>query len=201
MHLTPRRSRLAPGRHPRRGQRGVGLIELLVSIVIATLGLLALAGMQVLATRHARLTQVRAAATHLAQDLGERMRANNSTADSLAAYAYAHTFAEQVSSHAPDLASRPAPRCNAANDTCSALQMAAADLFEWRLDVRQLLPDGSVIVQPDAIGNAAGVDIWIAWRDPYIRSASADRGPSECPASLSVESASTVRCLQWRIRP
>jgi len=177
-------------------QSGVGLIELLVAIVIASLGLLSLAGMQAFAARHARLGQSQAMATHLAQDLGERMRANRS-----GSYAYNHSFSEQLASFAPDPDSPPSPRCTAAADSCTSDQMAIADLFDWRLDVRTLLPQGSVFVQPDASGDAAGVDVWIAWSEPRGRSGASDRRDSECPPGLALPADASVRCLYMRIRP
>lgn len=178
-------------------QRGVGLIELLVAIVIATLGLLSLAGMQVFAARHAHQGQVRATATHLAQDLGERMRANPAVSH----YAYTRTFEEQQGSYAPDPQSPPSPRCTATTDTCTAVQMADADLFDWRLDVRDLLPHGSVFVRPDTAGSASGVDLWIAWVEPRGRARASERGETECPVDLRVSADSTVRCHYVRIRP
>lgn len=191
MQLTGRRR---PS--PHAGQRGVGLIELLVAIVISTLGLLSLAGMQSFAARHARGAQLRAIATLLAHDLGERMRANRT-----GSYAYNQSFAEQLGSYAPDPAAPPTPRCTETTDTCTAAQMAAADLFEWRLDVRALLPQGSVSVQPDASGDAGGMDLWVAWSDPRGRGGDSERGTSECPAALALATDSSVRCQYLRIRP
>lgn len=184
--------------HPkaRARQGGVGLIELVVAIVIATLGLLSLAGLQAFAARHARGAQLRATATHLSQDLGERMRANRS-----AGYAYTRTFAEQQGSYAPDPGSPPSPRCTASTDACTAAQLAEADLFDWRLDVRSLLPQGSVFVQPDAPGIADGTDLWVAWVDPRGRTGATERGGAECPSPLQVSADSTVRCLYMRVRP
>ena len=57
-----------------RRARGVSMIEVLVSIVIASIGLLALAGVNAAAVRLTKMSQYRATATLLANDIGERMR-------------------------------------------------------------------------------------------------------------------------------
>ena len=65
-------------RTPRR-MSGVSLIEVLVSIVVASIGLLALAGVNAAALRYAKMTQYRAVATQMASDIADRMRANKGT--------------------------------------------------------------------------------------------------------------------------
>ena len=60
----------------RRKSRGVSLLEVLISILLATIGLLALAGANVSAIRYSKMSQYRGTATMLAQDIAERMRAN-----------------------------------------------------------------------------------------------------------------------------
>lgn len=60
----------------RRFDKGVSLIEVLVAIVIASIGLLALAGVNASSVRYTKMSQYRGTATLLANDIGERMRAN-----------------------------------------------------------------------------------------------------------------------------
>ncbi len=60
----------------RTRQRGVSLIEVLVSIVILTLGLLGLAGLQVAGIKVTQSSQFRAQAAQFANDMADRMRGN-----------------------------------------------------------------------------------------------------------------------------
>ncbi len=197
-------------------QRGAGLVEWLVAVVIATLGLLALAGLQAYSLRYAKLSQYRAIATQLAGDIAERIRANrtDTAADSGRAYAFLQSFAEQADgqAHAP-VAVVPACDTAGASAACSQGQMAAADLASWRLSVRALLPQGSVFLDPDAPAGgaspAAGAasspalpafDLWLAWSDP-ASVAGGERATGECPAGLSLDEQPQVRCLFFRVLP
>lgn len=173
-----------------RGQsRGVSLIEVLVSIVIATVGLLALAGVNASSVRYTKMSQYRGTATQLATDLGERIRANKAGA---ANYAFVTNFAGQAGAPtAPTL-------CNTYAVTCSAAQLAAYDLYDWRLVVRSQLPEGSIYILYQNVQSAA--DVWVVWRDPAV--ANNDEMPtdaSECPAALSVAATPSVRCSYFRI--
>ncbi len=184
---------------PRRA-RGVTLIEVLVAIVIASLGVLTLAGTQVTALRQAKQSQHRAVALLLAGDLAERMRANPAVT-ATPAYAYQVDYVTQAgpTSAAP---TAPAPACDAATDNCTAAQVAAADLYGWRLAARALLPGGAVYVLPDPLTGGA-VDLWVAWNEPAVQSqdeVARTQGSLECPSGLSAAATLTVRCLFLRVQ-
>ena len=57
-------------------QRGVGLIEILVTILVIAIGLLGLAGMQTASMKNINNSHNRALATIAAYDMAERMRSN-----------------------------------------------------------------------------------------------------------------------------
>lgn len=174
----------------RFGQAGVSLIEVLVSIVVATIGLLALAGVNASSIRYTKMSQYRGTATQLAIDLGERMRANKAGA---AGYAVGSSFAAQAT-----LPSAPATLCNSYLVACTAAQVAAYDLQTWQVVVRSQLPEGSAYIVHQNVQNAA--DVWLVWRDPSV--ANADDSPttaSECPGALSVGAIPGVRCSYFRI--
>ncbi|WNV06472.1 type IV pilus modification protein PilV [Candidatus Methylospira mobilis] len=106
---------------------GFTLLEVLVTLLILSIGLLGLAGLQITGLRSSQNSYYRLQATLLAQDLSERMRANKAGV-SLGAY-----------DAAPDGAS--AADCTSA--VCSPEQMAAYDLAQWRADIAKQLPAGS----------------------------------------------------------
>ncbi|MDO9196207.1 type IV pilus modification protein PilV [Rhodoferax sp.] len=169
---------------------GVSLIEVLVSIVIASIGLLALAGVNASSVRYTKMSQYRGTATQLATDIGERMRANKAGA---ANYALVTDFAGQAA-----LPGAAAVLCNSYGVTCTAAQLAAWDLQTWQVVVRDQLPEGSAYIVYQNVQSAA--DVWLVWRDPAV--ASADDAPttaSECPGALSVAADPSVRCSYFRI--
>jgi type IV pilus assembly protein PilV len=182
----------------RRRMQGVSLIEVLVSIVIASIALLALAGVNAAALRYTKMSQYRATATQLAADMGERMRANKGTSAANSgifggAYDFTTDFAGQA-----DAASLPAQLCNTAASSCTVAEIAALDLAQWRILVRNQLPEGSVFLQTQAAQVA--VNLWVIWRDPAV--AANDEVPAlvgECPDGLNRNADASIRCSYFRI--
>jgi type IV pilus assembly protein PilV len=194
----------------------VSLIEVLVSIVIASIALLALAGVNASSIRYTKMSQYRATAARLAGDIGERMRANKGQAAVAAAvgppavvgvvatgffagnYDYTVNFSGQATKAVlPGIAGSQAA-CDLAATTCSPAEIAALDLAQWRILVRDQLPEGSVFISRQA-GQVAA-DVWVVWRDPAV--ASTDEAPAlanECPNALSTGGDLSVRCSFFRI--
>lgn len=173
--------------------RGVSLIEVLVSIVVASIGLLALAAVNAAAMRYSKMTQYRAVATQMASDIADRMRANKGTAaGGFAAGSYDLTASFSAQS---TLVSNPTQQCTT---TCTAAQIAALDLAQWRISLREQLPEGSAYVAKQ-IGQLAA-DVWVVWRDPSV--ANIDEGPAaaaECPDGLGRGDDMSIRCSYFRI--
>lgn len=180
-------------------QRGASLIEVLVSIVLASVGLLALAGMSATANRYSKMSQYRATATLLANDYAERMRVNRA-GFTAGAYDYTQDFLAQ--SATPTL---PTEQCNASSAAlCNAADLAAVDQVQWRLIVRSQLPLGSVFARRQTTENA--MDLWVSWVDPAV--AATDEQPkavNECPTDLNIGDLGTdalregVRCVYFRV--
>jgi len=102
-----------------RTQRGVGLIEVLLAVILLSIGFLASARMQVQSMIHNQNAYALSQAKYLALDMSERMRANR---DGLRAGLYEdlETAANTVE-----------PGCVAAGTTCSAAERVAADRHAW----------------------------------------------------------------------
>lgn len=187
----------------RRLNKGGTLIEVLVSIVISSIALLALAGVNASAVRYTKMSQYRATSTLLANDLGERMRANKGV-PAEGAVAATGFFAGYYDYNTADFASQatsaslPAELCNTAASSCTTQQIADLDIAQWRLLVRTQLPEGSIFISRQA--GAVAADVWVAWRDPAV--ANNDQAPAsatECPDGLNLEADLSVRCSYFRI--
>lgn len=188
----------------RRAQGGMSLIELLVALVIASLGLLTLVALQAASLRYTRVTERRAVGSLLADDLLERLRANTTSPAGLSDYVYSGNFQSQAGAPAA-----PSKLCDEPKLTCTPAEMAAFDLYQWRQSVHRLLPAGAVFTRVTLDVNASPqipqwLEIWIAWRDPVLgQTAGVDLRPTdECPSGLSLASPAddTVRCMRWRVR-
>lgn len=174
----------------KRHGKGVSLIEVLIAIVIASIGLLALAGVNTAAIRYTKMSQYRGTATLLATDIGERIRANRAGAG---AYVFNSDFATQAT-----LPSAPAKLCNVYGGgiPCTAAEVATSDLYSWRLRVREQLPNGSVYIAYQNVQSA--YDVWLVWRDPAVAADDVVAAGSECPAALTVAADPSIRCSYFR---
>lgn len=177
--------------------RGVGLIELLVAIVICSMGLLALAAVHAASLRYARLTLHRAIAIQLAQDMAERMRANGAYGSALLQYQYKDTDFSTQEQNTP---AAPANVCERITDNCSQAERKDADLYQWRMLARALLPSGSVFLLPDTGTMAGNADLWVAWREVVRSQDELNRLGNECPTGLNVANDLSVRCQFMRVR-
>lgn len=192
-------------RNLRQYAGGASLIEVLVSIVIASVGLLALAGVNAASMRYTKMSQYRATATQLANDMGERMRANKGASPPVAGDGFmggAYNFNDSSVADFENQATKatlPSEQCNTKVSNCTSAQIAALDLAQWRRLVREQLPEGSVFLASQGTPPFA-MDLWIAWRDPTV--ANADEAPTtnlECPTGLSLNSDKSIRCSYFRI--
>ncbi|QOL25775.1 type IV pilus modification protein PilV [Thalassotalea sp. LPB0316] len=105
-----------------RHQRGISFIEVLVSLVILSTGIIGAVAMQASAKKGSFDAMQRSMASALAQDIIERMRANDSDPLNLENY--------QGSYGAGNL-SAPDNRCDDPDTPCNSLQMVSNDLYEW----------------------------------------------------------------------
>ncbi|WKB52418.1 type IV pilus modification protein PilV [Eleftheria terrae] len=181
----------------RKRQQGVSLIEILVSILIMSFGVLALAALIGNASRYNKTTEFRSIATLLAADIGDRMRANpaGAMADQ---YNLKNDYAEL--DEAPEV-----PDC-ADPANCTPAEIADRDMAEWRGNLFRLLPGGNAYVDRDSASNA--VNVWIAWKDPGS-SSDVDRPEGECPGGYAsgddagsgeeAEAEAPPRCSYFRI--
>lgn len=181
---------------PKSRVQGISLVEVLVSVLLAAIGLLALSGANVMSIRYSKLSQYRGTAAMLAADLAERMRANSVN---ITSYALASDFAAQASAPGLDTS------CEGYAAACVA-GVAAYDLANWRHVVRDQLPQGSAFITTTAAGAVPrGADVWIAWRDPAVANDAENNTESrntatECPPGLvAAGSDLSIRCSYFRI--
>lgn len=97
------------------------MIEVLIALVVLSVGILAILGMQISGKQANYDAVQRTAASHLAADLIERMRANAVARDEYVTGAIL----------GDDSLAAPNPTCAAAGSSCTPTQMAAADLYQW----------------------------------------------------------------------
>ena len=115
--------------------KGFTLLEVLVALVILSVGLLGLAGLQTTGIRNNHSANLRSQATILAYDITDRIRANKANS---AAYAVA-----------------------IGSDPSGGATVAEGDIDEWLNALSERLPDGDGSIEI----NAEIVTIQVQWID------------------------------------
>lgn len=120
-----------------RLQSGFTLLEVMIALVIFSIGLLGLAGLQAGGLRSNTQAQLRTIAVIQAYDMAERIRANP-------------RGVEDGDYNAFDDTTPTAEDCISA--TCTAAEMATYDYYEWETSTQRVLPSGHGTITSAAVG-------------------------------------------------
>ena len=134
-----------PAKH---SEAGLTLIEVLVALVVLSIGMLGLAALQASGIKFNHDSYLRSQATNLAYDVIERMRIDEDKAT-------ANNFSDTYT------AADPADNCDFSDTSTAAAKLC------WRTEIRDTLPNGSLVVS-DAYGtNSNQFTITISWQDRW----------------------------------
>jgi type IV pilus assembly protein PilV len=184
-----------------RKQAGSSLIEILISILIVSLGMMAVAGMQAYSVASQKNSLYRSIASSMANELAEMIRLNPA---GLNAANYNIALMSTIAG-VPDLVACPGvanaavapaeyPFCN------SAANLAAFDITSFQRRVRSNLPIGGVEIVANVVAAPARstADIWITWQEPGVIVATEDNADN-CSANASAL-ATLPRCFYMRVQ-
>lgn len=132
-------------------QRGLSMIEILVTLTIVAFALLGLLGLQARALSYQKDSFDRKAAAELVSNLAERMRAN-----------YLGFRAGNYDNDFDDADATPGVT---ACSPCDPLQLATKDMDEWRIDLRRRIAGGASYIQWDG-ATPNWVVVTVAWPEP-----------------------------------
>lgn len=190
-----------PLRH--RSQRGAGLIEVLVAVVILAIGLLGMAGMTASSIKFNQMSRMRGTGVLLVNDLAERARVNALGFD---AGGYASAASKKYS-FSPTLTSESG--CSDLVDNkCTPEQLAAYDMNQWLRNVNARLPGGDAFIQTSSAKGARAMDVWLMWTEATEStnisadddSANISNMSQTCPASVLPDGDTTgVRCMYFMV--
>ena len=128
--------------------RGFSLIEVLIALIILSVGMLGIAGLYVQSMQAGRTSMFRHNAVTIAGDIADRIRANPAAG---AAYTAA-TGADN--------------NCVDGGVNCSPAQMAAHDISLWQEQADDSLPNGTVTVTHDGDLVLPSYEIKVGWDEP-----------------------------------
>ncbi len=120
-----------------RSMRGFTLLEVLVAVLIFSLGLMGLAGLLAVSVRTNHAAYMRTQATFLAQGMADRMRANV-----LGLWKGSYNLTTTVPLTFPQ--SAPATTCS--TGSCSYSDVATRDLAVWQQQLAQFLPSPTAMI-------------------------------------------------------
>ncbi len=173
-----------------RREAGATLVEVLVSVLVLSFGMLALSGMMVFAVQMPKLSGYRTTAANLASSHVEKIRAN------LQGFREGHysTFTSYDGSF-NEIDFQP---CTFPN--CTVNLLALMDDAATKRAARVELPAGGVVTSCDphpceehSMGN-----IWIMWREPEARSLIDPASSDNCPPNVANP---RPRCVYLRFKP
>lgn len=167
-------------------QRGLSMIEVLVSLTVVAFGLLGLAGLQARSMSHQKDSFDRKAAAELAAQITERVKANY---DGFRAGDYNRKM------EPADTPSGTVPGC-ATVGNCTAKEVADRDWEMLQIEVRRRLPAESAVYLT-APANSLQMTVVLAWQEGLTDPAQA-ADPICVAAGIAGNS---HRCLSWMVHP
>jgi type IV pilus assembly protein PilV len=161
---------------------GATLIEVLVAILILSIGLLALAAMMGYATLLPKFSANRSVATVIGTDMIERMRANATTESPSFTITSYNTATFTASTTFVTSSSLPAgSTCQFPN--CTQASIAREDIARIQLQLnQQLTPAGITINATNAATNEG--NLWVIWQEATTFGSYATASSDNCPAAV-----------------
>jgi type IV pilus assembly protein PilV len=150
-------------------QRGLSLIESLIALLVLSIGILGLAGVQARLLVEGRTANSRATAVGLVDDLANRILLNRDSA-----IAGNYTLAWGATKAVQDCATAQ----------CSGSQLAQSDLNLWRAALTTALPGGDASVFQSAT-DTRQIGIAVAWTANESKAADADSAAYNSPFAVT----------------
>jgi type IV pilus assembly protein PilV len=168
----------------KKSQQGFGLIEVMVAIVVLSIGMFGIVLSQLNSMRGQRGAHARATAIQLASDLAERMRLNTAAIGT-----GTEAYADPATTTYVSLTSSAPKAPNVPSDFSSTPQ-ATFDLDAWRYEVsRRLGLTNATGVVREITGKPMSRTVVVMWQDAQPTKALADAGTSkrlnDCPTGSS----------------
>ena len=130
-----------------RNQQGFSLVEVLIALIIMSVGMLGIAGLYVQSMQAGRTSLFRHHAVTLAGDVADRIRANPR-----AGVAYTGVGVDF--------------NCVGAGIDCNEVEMAATDILLWSQQADESIPNGDVAIAFDNGTTPPSYTIAVTWDEP-----------------------------------
>jgi len=163
----------------RRASAGFSLLEVLIALVILSVGLLGIAALMSTALKSNDSAYMRTQATVMAYNIIDRMRANMPGVNNLA-------YVVSMPANASTATVYPVT-CIGAGAGCTSSTLATYDINQWEYDLAQQLPGGRGAVSVTIGPSATTATVTVLWNDSRAHDSLQKTGaPTATTFSLSV---------------
>lgn len=145
--------------------QGFSLIEVLVALLVLSIGLLGLAALQTTSLKYNTDSYFRTQATFFVYDIMDRMRANNTSATVANGGTYDVSSAAAATAIINSYATCSSSSCACDTSSCSATDLATYDLGKWYERMAAVLPDAGNSLATIDITATKQVTITISWKE------------------------------------
>ena len=179
-----------------RREAGSSLIEVLVAILLVSVGLLGIAGLSGATFGYNKVSQLRLTGQALVNDYSDRARVNIYGFD-LNDYdiALADSLPADITPD-PDLDTKVE-----ANALKAAQDVAQFDRRAFMTSVANRLPQGKAVVMSSPSAAARDMDIWLLWQEPQADAGDSlfGAGQGNCPDDLSTTDKALYSCMYFKV--
>jgi type IV pilus assembly protein PilV len=128
--------------------QGFSLLEVMIAVFVLALGVIGAAGLQLAAVRTTQQSGFQSVAVALASELADKMRSSDAVMKG--GDATNPFLAVNYNSLTDPLPTAPG-MCFTSAASCDANSLAKAEIYEWLIRVKELLPGGRVLVCRDSV--------------------------------------------------
>lgn len=177
----------------RLAERGFTLLEALITIVIISIGLLGILGLQTVSIANTQISAARSQATIAADNIADRMRANSAAA--------ADGFYETSDPGDSNANDNPQPSDTCGDSKCTPQEMATFDLWEWKQsldrDEGTRLPNGRGFLSCASGTDCRRYIVTVVWSERDREAERSGNTPDQCPDRADI----TDRCFETVVQP
>lgn len=148
---------------------GFTLIEIMVALIVMSIGLLGVAGLQAVSSQYKLNSWARSSISSLTSDIAERIRVNSDAAGTNALQggvtspsSYRLNASDSGFTWTAQQSASLTVGTDCETSACSSTDRATYDMLVWRQKVRDALPQGAVWLSGD---RGAGFEVTLMWMD------------------------------------
>jgi type IV pilus assembly protein PilV len=178
----------------RSPQSGASLIEVLVAVLLVSVGLLGIAGLSGATYGYNKNAQIRLVGMGLVNDYADRARVNVYGFD-LGSYSI-------TKGTDPGDITVPTLDPDATDNATAAGNVALYDKADFLTAVKDRLPEGTAVVDSDISATGRGMDVWLLWKEPQNEDDTLFTTAQEnCPKSIvdDADDKKVYSCMYFKV--